>query len=206
MANLQHLNRLTQDIELWNIWRLENPGEVPDLSNADLRNFKLSKANLLLANLSGAQLSGANLSDAFLSGAHLENSNLQDANLSGAHLLGSYLSHANLSGANLTKAIMNGCDCYKATLTKADLSQTKLALTSFICADLSEAIFHQAQLVGTKLRGSYLCNALLKTARLQDVDLEEAIVQCSRTLLPKGFSAYVNGWQPQTDSELPIAS
>lgn len=70
-----------------------------DLSFTDLRNARLSFANLRSVNLRNANLVNANLRNANLRNADLMNANLQGANLSGSDLF-----YANLRGANLIRA------------------------------------------------------------------------------------------------------
>ncbi len=65
MANQEHLAILKQGVEIWNQWRKNNPGILPDLSYTDLREMHLEGAylrqcKLLEADLSGAHLEGAN--------------------------------------------------------------------------------------------------------------------------------------------------
>ena len=46
MANPKHFEILNQEIEAWNEWRKNNPNEIPDLSDANLRGADLCKAEL----------------------------------------------------------------------------------------------------------------------------------------------------------------
>lgn len=71
MANKEHLELLKQGVDVWNQWRNEHKGIVPDLSGANLERANLHGANFRGADLSGANLSGANLSGANLFGAQL---------------------------------------------------------------------------------------------------------------------------------------
>jgi Pentapeptide repeats (8 copies) len=80
MPNTEHLALLKQGATVWNDWRIRNPGSLPDLSEADVRQ----------ANLIGANLTGANLSKAILTGAKLDKACLTEANLSGANLESKY--------------------------------------------------------------------------------------------------------------------
>lgn len=75
-----------------------------DLSFADLRNARLSFANLRNANLRNANLVNANLRNANLRNADLINASLQGVNLSGSDLFYADLRGANLTGANLDYA------------------------------------------------------------------------------------------------------
>ncbi len=87
MADQQHLKRLKQP-QVWNRWRLENPGGLVDLSGANLDRAHLSGADLRDANLSKAHLSGAILVEADLREAFLLKADLNGANLDRAHLRG----------------------------------------------------------------------------------------------------------------------
>jgi uncharacterized protein YjbI with pentapeptide repeats len=114
MANEEHLAILKQGVGVWNKWRDEHSGVIPDLSEANLRETNLREANLSLANLSLANLSLADLIWADLSLANLSLANLSLANLSLANL-----SLANLSGANLIFSQVMGTNFQKANLTGA---------------------------------------------------------------------------------------
>ena len=74
------------------------------LSQADLRNTRLSHANLFMADLSGACLRGADLAEADLTATNLSNADLSGANLAGAIMLVTDLKNAILVGANLQGA------------------------------------------------------------------------------------------------------
>ena len=71
MAIEEHLNRVKQGVDAWNKWRENNPNEVPDLSQADIRGYKLQKINLINANLKETKLQYANLYEANLLGANI---------------------------------------------------------------------------------------------------------------------------------------
>ena len=62
MANQQHLDLLTQNVETWYQWRNEYPDVQPDLSGGRLSYAKLSKSDFFGADLSGISLSEVNLS------------------------------------------------------------------------------------------------------------------------------------------------
>ena len=85
MANLEHLEKLYQDVGEWNRWREKNLKVSPDLTSADLSNTNLVAIDLSRADLSRANLSGTNLSMANLGGVNLGVSNLSVANLSREH-------------------------------------------------------------------------------------------------------------------------
>ena len=84
MANQEHLNKLKEGVDAWDLWRDEHQDLWPDLVDADLIGADLSKANLYGTDLTGADLSDANLSKANLSGANLTGADLTGADLTGA--------------------------------------------------------------------------------------------------------------------------
>jgi uncharacterized protein YjbI with pentapeptide repeats len=141
MANQQHVDILRDGVQVWNLWRREEPAIRPDLSRAGL---------------SGAILAGAYLYEVDLGGADLRQAYLRRANLMGAYLDGAYLSRADLSGADLSGADFSGADLREAHLLGAHLSR----------ADLSGADLRGAHLSGTDLSGAYLNAANLRGADL----------------------------------------
>ena len=76
MAKPEHLAKLEESVEDWNMWRHDNPKIVPgfwgaDLEEADLRDAKLRNADLRGANLMGVDFRNADLKRADLEGANL---------------------------------------------------------------------------------------------------------------------------------------
>jgi len=129
MANVRHAAKLREGAQAWNLWRAQNPGLAPDLSDlklpADTKGFgpdaggpiDLSRANLRRAALGGAELFNARLDDADLSGADLRGANLGRADLTGAKLVGANLSGAWLGDARgLTQAQIELARGHGATL------------------------------------------------------------------------------------------
>jgi uncharacterized protein YjbI with pentapeptide repeats len=99
-----------------------------NLSESDLKRADLRGANLIEANLKRADLRGANLLGADLTGADLSESNLSKADLFGANLC-----LANLSAANLTSAVL-----YTTNWLGADLDRANLSGAAFRIQDLTE--------------------------------------------------------------------
>jgi len=132
MANPKHLEILMQGVASWNRWRMNNPGLVPDLVEAQLSAANLAGANLVMANLAGANLAGANLGKAGLSGADLREADLSKAELWGADLRGAKLGDANLSAVDFTGANLRG-----AHLGGADLTGAIILSTTFGDDDMS---------------------------------------------------------------------
>ena len=89
MANKEHVAKLKEGVEAWNLWRDQYDQTFPDLSRADL-----SGADLHKINLSRAHLEGTNLSDTliehgdFTGGAFLNDANLINSHMSWCRLMG----------------------------------------------------------------------------------------------------------------------
>jgi hypothetical protein len=149
MANLEHLDILTQGIEVWNKWRKDHPALVPDLSRADLFGANLFGANFTAANLNMAYLNAAKLSGAKLNGAKLNEADLSGANLSGAYFTGAYLAAANLSGTNLTMAFLKNAKLNGAKLNGAYLTMADLTAADLTAANLTDADLSYVELLGT---------------------------------------------------------
>ena len=135
MANSEHLHILSQGVDTWNQWRLDNPDLQPhlrgvdlieanlsgaDLSRVDFFEADLRRANLACANLFEADLSKACLIEADLLEADLTEAFLINADLTEANLFGAVLSRANFIGTNLT-----GTSCGQTIFGDIDLSTTK---------------------------------------------------------------------------------
>lgn len=172
MANVEHLQILSQGIEDWNRWREENPGVRPDLRRAiltmaDLTEADLRSALMIRTDLSGAVIRDANLSDAILSGAVLSGSDLGNTNFSRANLHESTLIEANLSEAKLLRADLSDADLSGSYLTMADLSDAKL----------DGANLTRTRLIGTVFRAANLSNCRIHGASVWDVNLQGATQQ-----------------------------
>ncbi len=127
MANPEHLAILKQGVEVWNEWRRRNPGIKPDISDANLINSDIRRANLAEAILFKANLGKANIN-----GTDFHDASLVRANLSGASLRGANLRNANLREANLTDVSFNGAD-----LQGANFDNARVGWTVFVDVNLS---------------------------------------------------------------------
>lgn len=171
MANPEHVERLKQGVNSWNMWRMRERPNPPDLSGADLNGMNLSKADLAGVNLAEADLIEADLSAAFLTGAKLELADFSRANLRQAGLRGADLFKAVLSEADLVKADLGLTNLSRADISKADLSGAELG-----GADLRRAHLFRANLSGANLVEANLSSAMLSGANLSGANLREAIL------------------------------
>ncbi|MDJ0712704.1 MAG: pentapeptide repeat-containing protein [Prochloraceae cyanobacterium] len=125
MANAEHVNiLLRKGIRDWNKWRKKYRNIIPDLSEADLSNSEIWKADLTGVNLTKARLRYTDLNNSDLSNAELWQADLTGAYLWKASLQDAYLSSANLTKANLretslVRAQALGTNFEGATLTGA---------------------------------------------------------------------------------------
>jgi uncharacterized protein YjbI with pentapeptide repeats len=145
MANEEHLAILLQGVDVWNVWREENPDVRPDLSQANLSRVNLSGANLNEVNLSRADLRNAYLRGALLDGANLRGALLDGANLHRVVLEGANLRGANLRGADLSGAVLSRAVLISANLRDADLDESYM--TSTVLADLDLSGVHGLETV-----------------------------------------------------------
>ncbi len=188
MANPEHLAKLKEGVEAWNLWRQENPEVVPDLTEAK----NLSYARLSRVDLHGADLTAADLSRTDLPWANLSSSNFSRAFLSGAFLKGADLSNSNLSGADLRNACLHRTTLREALLIRANLNSANLSGADLLnanlrAADLSGANLDRTTLVGTNLEGADLTACHVYGISAWDVNLEGAI-QKNLVITPRNES------------------
>jgi len=126
-----------------------------DLSGANLKEVKLTSADLRGANLIGANLENANLSGANLTNSNLANVNFSNTNLSGANLSGANLVEANLGNTNLSEA-----DLKYANLVSANFNGTKLRDADLSAANLAGVDLSRADMTGAKMLGANLVGAI----------------------------------------------
>ncbi|MEM8610805.1 MAG: pentapeptide repeat-containing protein [Cyanobacteria bacterium P01_H01_bin.105] len=176
MANLEHLKTLKQGVEVWNRWRRENPGIIPDFSIADLRSADLRDADLRDAILSSTRLHDAILINANLCGAILINADLRGADLRGTGLMGAKLNGVDLRGADLVGAKLNGAKLIEASLRGAKLNGVDLRSADLHDVDLSKASLRSVDLHGFDFGGFDLSEVNLSDANLSNVDLSRSQV------------------------------
>jgi uncharacterized protein YjbI with pentapeptide repeats len=123
MAKPEHLDKLLEGVEVWNMWRYEISEIVPALWGADLVETDLRDADFRDADLEEADLSGADLGDADLRGAKLRGANLRGATLCFAVFENTDLKRVDLEGADLMGAIHLRAEqlCEVKTLYQAKL-------------------------------------------------------------------------------------
>jgi uncharacterized protein YjbI with pentapeptide repeats len=166
---LRILHLLKQDVEQWNIWRIEHPETHPNLGGADLR-----QAHLQRANLHGVSLWGADFGMADLRYADLSRSGLRGARFTATRLHGANLSHTNLWDAsfgnlNVGFADLSGADLSYAQLGGVDLSHVNLSGACLKGADLGGVNFSEANLDATDFTEAIMAGTTLGDRDLQVV-------------------------------------
>jgi|GEM_PF-6407505 len=137
-----------------------------DLSNADLREIYLVKANLENANLQGALLRDVNLKDALLGEADLSKSNL-----GGAYLRGATFQQADLRVASLSRADFKG-----VTLNQANLQGTHIINAKNLTASQIKSSCNWEEAIYDKNENA---NQEFIRELQQDADSDPAAFDCS---------------------------
>lgn len=217
-----HADIIRRGPVLWNAWRQNNPGMIPNLkglaldwcerrlgpSNGgplDLKYARLQEADLCFADLEGADFEAADLAR-----ADLQHARLIDAKLNATDLIDARLDHADLAGARAKKADLGGCalrfarlrraDFRGANLSGADLLHAQCRDADFSGANLTNARLDHADLAGAKLAGANLCGASLHHARnLTAAQLDEA-KGSDLTSLPLELEGFVSWSAPKKNT------
>lgn len=162
MANDSQLENLKRGYGAWNAWRVLNPDTAIDLSDANLSELFLGRANL----------SGVNLAKANLVRASLVRANLTHADLSQANLVRANLVRANLAGADFSHSVL-----YETVFGNTDLTGI-LGLAT--CQHLGPSIIDHSTILKssplpeTFLRGCGLSEWQIEASKLYQPDLSEA--------------------------------
>src|SRR6187200_409639 len=126
MSDTLHLDKVRAGASVWNKWRRDNPGIVPDLTG-----LRISASELPFGVVQGGPVD--------FSRTELNNAVLVHATLIEANLAGAVLVKADLSYARLNKADLRGADLRGAKIGHADLTDARLD-GAFVCgADLRHA-------------------------------------------------------------------
>jgi hypothetical protein len=169
VANQEHLAKLAEGVEAWNVWRADTD-EQPDLRGADL-----SGADLSGANLDGADLVDANLCEALFCGAQLSDAQLRGANLTAGNFDRANLRRASLRRVKLSPfADLRPVNFYEANLSHADLYEANLSGANLYGANLSHANLSRANLSRAKLKYTTFQSAIAGRTRFENLDLRAA--------------------------------
>jgi len=168
MANQEHKKIVEQGVTVWNKWREDNPGMIPNLNGIDLSGQDWSGANFTRTDFVKANFEGTNLENAIMTGAK----DPSGVDIGRSYFDGANLRNANLNNADLRRAILIDADLTGATLLGADLSASDLTNAKFINAKLKGANLIQAQLIKTNFDGANLDECLTYGISTWDLSLE----------------------------------
>jgi uncharacterized protein YjbI with pentapeptide repeats len=152
MVDNTHKKVADQGVAIWNDWRIQNPGLIPNLNGIDLSGQDWSGANFSRTDFVGANLENTNLEGAILTGA-LGDSGIQ---IGRSYFDGANLRNANLNRSDLRRANFVDADLSEATLIEANLSESNLTNAKFIHSTLTGANLNKANLVKTDFKNADL--------------------------------------------------
>lgn len=182
MANPEHQKIFRQGVSVWNKWRTENRGILPDLSHVrapsdvfeadltpDVLDIPRRRQRHKGMNLEAVSFQGANLAFLNLDGANLSNCNLNRADLHAASFNG-----ADLTGADLSESDCRSAHFQNANLTEADFGAAELSLTNFYKANfchakLGHANIRKAYLAGANFEGAHVGSTTFSALNLDGV-------------------------------------
>jgi len=141
-----HIDILSQGVEVWNEWRRANPDVVPDLSGANLS--RLTNTKLAGANFSGSRLVRTDFDYSYLKGCDLREANLSEALCHNTTLIEANLTSAILVGAKMSRANLCSADC-----SNADFTDAFLGGASFVRTNVSGATFIRCEVFGLSAWG-----------------------------------------------------
>jgi uncharacterized protein YjbI with pentapeptide repeats len=161
-----------------------------NLSKVNLKNADLGSIRLNSAIFKGANLEGINFRFALLSGSDFSSANLQKAILSDGHFVSADFTYANLQkarcsgegegtfrnayfrSADLQEAYFNDSSFVGADFQRANLTRSTFRLCYLNKSNLTFANMQQIALVGSFLKDAILKNADLQNAILRSVHEE----------------------------------
>ena len=155
--------------------------DMADLSNASLKDAKLTGVRFAFANLDGTSISGHDLTNSNMGGIDLSGKDLTGTILKGANLSHTDLSGHNLSGNDLTGTVLIGADLSNTILDGIDLSEKDLTNAKLVGVDLSNkdlsktilkrADLSYANLSGVDLSGKDLTGTIFTGTNISELDL-----------------------------------
>lgn len=158
------------------------------LDGAIFNQAQLSGATLLACQASHVQFDGANLQglrtlqDTQLDKANLRGADLRDASLQNTSLVQAVLREAQLDRALVKECNLSGTDAWRMVARAADFTDSKINGSSWRGVNLMQAILREASLLDTDLTGANLHDTQTRTATVQGLQLEGALLTRCRLL------------------------
>jgi len=161
------------------------------LDGAIFNNASLAGSTLLTCQASRAQFDGARLPGLrTLKGTQLDHANLRGADMQDASLQETSLTHAILQEADLDRALVKECDlgrtdAWRMTARNTDFTDSRISQATWRGANLMQATLSQATILDTDLTGTNLHAAQTRTATVQGLKLDQALM--TRCRLPREY-------------------
>ncbi|MFT0547398.1 DUF2169 domain-containing protein [Allopusillimonas ginsengisoli] len=158
------------------------------LDGAIFNRAQLSGATLLACQASHAQFDGANLQGlrtmqkTQLDKANLHGADLRDASLQNTSLVQAVLREAQLDRALVKECDLSGTDAWRMVARAADFTDSKINGSSWRGVNLMQSILREASLLDTDLTGANLHDTQTRTASVQGLQLEGALLTRCRLL------------------------
>lgn len=150
-------------------------------------------AHLVGSTLLACQASHAHFENARLSGlrtlreTRLDHADLRGADMQDASLQNTSLTHAILRETNLDRALVKECDlsgtdAWRMTARNTDFTDSRISQATWRGANLMQATLSQATILDTDLTGTNLHAAQTRTATVQGLKLDQALMTRCRLL------------------------
>ncbi|MDS1139753.1 DUF2169 domain-containing protein [Pusillimonas sp. SM2304] len=154
---------------------------------ATLAGSTLQACQAAHAQFDGASMPGLRtLLDTQLNNANLHAADLEAASLQNTALAGAILREARLDGAFVKACDLSGTDAWRMEARKADFTDSRIAQASWRGANLMQASMRQATLLDTDLTGANLHACETRTATIQGLTLDQALMTRCRLLQEYG--------------------
>jgi len=175
----------------------QREGRQADLSGTKLTNVEIRDTDMIKANFSKSDLSYADFRRTNLGEAVLRGANLTCARLEGAQLHGVDLTEMDLSSTTLSDAELGSATLVRATLKGSVLRGVKFNTANMneanlTGADLTNVQFGDTDLRDANLRNAMLVNAYLGSANLEGADLFGATYEVNTDPSPKSIAVAKN--------------
>lgn len=157
--------------------------EAAIFNKAQLKGTTLQACQASHAQFDGANMQGLrSLLDTRLDQANLHGADLQDASLQNTSLARAVLREARLDRALVKECNLSGTDAWRMVARNADFTDSDISQASWRGANLMQAVLRHAKLLDTDLTGTNLHAAQTRTANVQGLQLEGALMTRCRLL------------------------
>ena len=208
MANPEHLAILKRGAVEWNKWRRIRQFVFVERTTFDLSDDNLKNEDLGRADLSGTNLTGARLMHADLTGANLHGADLKHADLSGARLIGALLG----AGAVIEDREPFGyrAQIFGSSLQGANFTGTSMGATNFSAVDLSSAtgLAEVKHITYSSLGvdALYASRGKIPEIFLRGCGVPDNLIQLQKSLIASGAWEYYSCFISYSHEDKPFAS